>query len=81
MKVKEIIEHYFWDRTPDLHHREKENTWRDEIMNEPKEHIYILQDKNGKSIRTGLSHKAAAYLKDRKDLIKKYGPLRVVRVQ
>ena len=81
MKVKEIIEGYNWDLTPiEFHHgRHADNTWRDE-MTQPKEHLYILQDKKGKTIRSGLSHKAAVHLKDRVDLIKKYGQMRIVKV-
>lgn len=80
MKVKEIIESYSWDHGMQLISREREADAH-RHLEKPSEPIYIVVDKKGKAVRTNLSHKAAVYIKDRKDLIKKHGHLTIKRVQ
>lgn len=82
MKVKEIIENYTWDHALQLQapKREKDITWHHELQDKPKEQMYVVVDKHGKAVRTNLSHKAATYMKERPDLVKKHGQLRIVKI-
>jgi len=82
MRVREILEDIEWDHGLQfLNPHSKDIDWHNELLNKKREHIYIVVDKNGKAVRTNLSHKAALYIKDRADLIKKYGKLSIKRVQ
>jgi len=82
MKVKEIIESYSWDHTlmklePK---RETDLAWHHSIADKPQEPRYAVVNKQGKAVRTDLSHKAALYLKDRPDLLKQHGALRIIKI-
>jgi|WetSurMetagenome_2_1015567.scaffolds.fasta_scaffold1355702_1 hypothetical protein len=84
MKVREIVSHLpFKSKKLNLkgileyHDRFEYSMHHDHENRDKPSTNYVLVDKNGKAVRTGLSKEAAEALRSRPDLIKKYGPLRV----